>query len=100
MRSCALNYLHIIKRPGQAHPARSPSINTQSEILIFYLDPPFFSGKDQQSKTRDGTRHFSFSDRWPHLREYADFMGLRIEALRPLLKETGSIIVHCDSSAN
>ena len=67
---------------------------------LVYLDPPFFSGKDQQSKTRDGTRHFSFSDRWPHLRDYADFMGLRIEAIRPLLKDTGSIIVHCDSSAN
>lgn len=67
---------------------------------LIYLDPPFFSGKDQQSKTRDGDRHFFFSDRWPHLREYADFMGLRIEAMRPLLKDTGSIVVHCDSSAN
>ncbi len=67
---------------------------------LVYLDPPFFSGKEQQSKTRDGMRHYSFSDRWPRLSEYADFMGSRIEAVRPLLKSTGSIVVHCDSSAN
>jgi len=67
---------------------------------LVYLDPPFFSGKDQQSKTRNGEHHYSFSDRWSQLSEYANFMGSRIEAIRPLLKDTGSIIVHCDSSAN
>lgn len=75
------------------------SLPSQAFDLI-YLDPPFFSGREHESYTRDGSQTYSFSDKWNHLGQYSDFMGARLAEFRRLLKVTGSIVVHCDSSAN
>jgi site-specific DNA-methyltransferase (adenine-specific) len=69
-------------------------------IDLVYLDPPFFTQKVQKSKTRDNSREYRFSDTWASLEEYKSFMRPRIEACRGVLKDTGSIFVHCDSSAS
>jgi len=69
-------------------------------IDLVYLDPPFFSQKMQKSKTRDNTREYCFSDTWAHIEEYKTFLRLRIELCRRVLRDTGSMFVHCDSSAS
>jgi site-specific DNA-methyltransferase (adenine-specific) len=69
-------------------------------IDLVYLDPPFFSQKVQKSKTRDNTQEYCFSDTWTSIEEYKAFLELRIEAYRKVLGDTGSIFVHCDSSAS
>src|SRR5437899_255597 len=69
-------------------------------IDLVYLDPPFFSQKVQKSKTRDNTQEYCFSDTWTSIEEYKAFLKLRIEAYRKVLGDTGSIFVHCDSSAS
>jgi site-specific DNA-methyltransferase (adenine-specific) len=69
-------------------------------IDLVYLDPPFFTQKIQKSKTRDNTREYFFSDTWTHIDEYKTFLRLRIEQCRKVLRRTGSIFVHCDSSAS
>lgn len=75
------------------------SLPSQAFDLI-YLDPPFFTGREHTSNTRDGSQSYSFSDKWNHLGQYANFMSERLAEFRRLLKVTGSIVVHCDSSAN
>ncbi len=69
-------------------------------IDLVYLDPPFFTQKMQKSKTRDNTREYCFSDTWANIEEYKTFLRLRIELCRRVLRDTGSIFVHCDSSAS
>jgi len=61
-----------------------------SEIIdLIYIDPPFYSGVDYKE----------FSDLWNSLKEYLDFMKLRIEEIHRVLKKTGSYYLHCDASA-
>ncbi|HXX77602.1 MAG TPA: site-specific DNA-methyltransferase [Ktedonobacteraceae bacterium] len=69
-------------------------------IDLVYLDPPFFTQKVQKSKTRDNTGEYYFSDTWANIEEYKRFLHLRIEQCRKVLRNTGSIFVHCDSSAS
>ncbi len=69
-------------------------------VDLVYLDPPFFTQKVQKSKTRDNAQEYYFSDTWSSLEAYKLFMRQRIEECRRALRDTGSIFVHCDSSAS
>lgn len=73
------------------------SIETCSIDLI-YLDPPFFTERKHTLKNRERTKEFSFDDSWGSDKGYAEFLNKRIEVMHSLLKETGSIFVHCDKS--
>lgn len=70
----------------------------QKSIDLIYLDPPFFTEKKHTLKNRERTKEFSFDDIWGSDKGYADFLKERIEVMRTLLKDTGSIFVHCDKS--
>jgi site-specific DNA-methyltransferase (adenine-specific) len=69
-------------------------------IDLVYMDPPFFSQNVQKSKTRDNSQEYSFSDIWTDIAAYKAFMKPRIEECKRVLKDTGSIFLHCDSSAS
>ncbi len=75
-----------------------PTIENNSIDLI-YLDPPFFTNKIQKLKTRDGKREFSYSDIWDSHQEYAKFLYNRLIELKRVLKDDGSIFVHCDKNS-
>jgi DNA modification methylase len=63
-----------------------------ASIDLVYVDPPFFSGREQRG--RAGT---AFADRWDGgLEDYLVWLRPRLEAVRGLLKETGSLYVHLD----
>ncbi len=70
-----------------------------ASIDLIYLDPPFFTEKKHSLKTRDRTKEFSFDDIWNSDIEYSKFLYERILVMKDLLKETGSIFVHCDKHA-
>lgn len=72
----------------------------ESEVDLVYLDPPFFTNRRHSSITRDRTKTFSFDDVWGDLGEYAEFMEHRLKQVHRVLKHSGSVFVHCDSSAN
>ncbi|MBM9520555.1 hypothetical protein JWG39_12085 [Desulforhopalus vacuolatus] len=67
-------------------------------IDLIYLDPPFFTERKHKLKNRERTKEFSFDDNWGSNKGYAQFLKERIELMKPLLKEEGSIFVHCDKS--
>ncbi len=75
------------------------NVDTDS-IDMVYLDPPFFTNRNHSSITRDRKKKFCFSDIWQDLSDYAEFMEVRIQQIHRVLKDTGSIFVHCDASAN
>lgn len=71
-----------------------------NSVDLIYLDPPFFTNKQHTAITRDRSQKFSFGDFWNGLEEYATFMEERLEQMRRILRNTGSIFVHCDTNAN
>jgi site-specific DNA-methyltransferase (adenine-specific) len=69
-------------------------------VDLIYLDPPFFSQKKHVLMTKDGLNKFSFEDHWPGIAEYIHFIKIRLIELRKKLKPSGSLFLHCDSSAS
>lgn len=70
----------------------------KDSIDLIYLDPPFFTEKTHSLKNRERTKKFSFDDIWGSEKEYAEFLKKRISLMRDVLKESGSIFVHCDKN--
>ncbi len=73
------------------------NFNLESVDLI-YLDPPFFTGKVFNG-TKPKTKSYTFDDIWLNSSEYAKFLYVRLNKCHYLLKDTGSIIVHCDRNS-
>ena len=68
-------------------------------IDMIYFDPPFFTQKIQCMKDSNGVE-YSFSDIWSTKGEYLDYMRVRINEIKRVLKKTGSVFLHCDNSAS
>jgi len=78
----------------------------RGKVRLIYIDPPFFSGTDYTLKNKTGGDHESagvlseeltYSDKWEGgLQGYLDFMRVRLESMRPLLRDDGSLWVHLD----
>ncbi|MHA2379267.1 MAG: site-specific DNA-methyltransferase [Candidatus Thorarchaeota archaeon] len=84
------------------------SIHTQfaQKVRLIYIDPPFLSGIDYTLKEKGkGSRgqapllreRKTYTDKWEGgLEEYLQFMKERLQAMKPLLRNDGSIWVHVD----
>ena len=69
-------------------------------VDLIYLDPPFFTNRKHSLSSRDRSSHYSFDDLWACHKTYADFMFSRLLEAKRILKDTGTIFIHCDKSAN
>lgn len=69
-------------------------------IDLIYLDPPFFTQKEQTLKPRDNSKQYSFDDKWDSIDSYRIYMEERLRECFRVLKRTGSIFLHCDKSAS
>ncbi|BCV22132.1 DNA-methyltransferase [Moorella sp. Hama-1] len=69
-------------------------------IDLVYLDPPFFSQKNHRLKPRDNSKEYTYEDVWGSLEAYLSFMKECLIQCRRVLKNTGSIFLHCDRSAS
>lgn len=72
----------------------------KGSIDLAYLDPPFFTEKKHDLKTRDRTQEFRFDDIWGTDTAYSRFLLECISKVGNVLKKTAAIFVHCDNSAN
>ncbi len=73
---------------------------TDQSVDLIYLDPPFFTNRKHSLSSRDRSSHYSFDDLWACHKTYADFMFSRLLEAKRILKDTGTIFIHCDKSAN
>lgn len=75
--------------------------NLKNESIdMVYLDPPFFSNRKHSLSSRDRNSHYAFDDIWECHKSYAEYMYVRLLEIRRILKDTGSVFIHCDKSAN
>lgn len=70
-----------------------------ASVDLAYLDPPFGTQKRQTLRNAQG-RKYAFSDVWASREAYLSFMKARLLEVRRLLKDTGSVFLHCDSRAS
>lgn len=71
-----------------------------NSVDLIYLDPPFFTQKEQSLSTRDGEQFYNFSDKWKDMNEYTEHLRIRLEKCKSVLKSTGSLFLHCDKTAS
>ncbi len=72
-----------------------------NSIDLIYADPPFFSNQHYEILWGDGYELRSFEDRWKGgIQNYIAWMGPRLRECQRVLKESGSIYLHCDWHAN
>src|SRR3954465_9969569 len=70
-------------------------------VDLIYLDPPFFSNRHYEVIWGDEAEIRSFEDRWEGgIRFYIEWMKERMIELHSVLKETGTIYLHCDWHAS
>lgn len=70
-------------------------------VDLIYLDPPFFSNRHYEVIWGDEAEVRSFEDRWQGgIEVYVDWMRERVMEIRRVLKETGSVYLHCDWHAS
>ena len=70
------------------------------KIDLVYMDPPFFTQKDHSLTTRDNSKEYTFDDRWTDLDEYLELIKSILTESKRVLKNTGSIFLHCDRIAS
>ena len=61
-----------------------------NSIDMCYIDPPFFTQRDFKQ----------YDDRWLGMDTYLDYMRVRVEEIHRVLKDTGTIFLHCDWRAS
>ena len=71
-----------------------------SQVDLVYLDPPFFTQRKHFLSNRDNSRTFEFQDTHESLEEYLALIEAAIVQCRRVLKQTGSIFLHCDKTAS
>lgn len=70
-------------------------------IDLIYLDPPFYTQKKQilSKMKNEKLEKYEFEDSWKNIDEYLDYLKLRLIECKRVLKNTGSIFLHCDRNA-
>ena len=73
-------------------------MNSNSVDMI-YLDPPFYTQKIQTLTNSNG-KEYNFDDKWISRNQYIDYLKKRLLLMKYILKESGNIFLHCDSTAS
>ena len=67
-------------------------------VDLIYLDPPFFTQKIH--KLSKENEEYSFEDKWDSIIQYKDYLKERLVECKRVLKDSGSIFLHCDKTAS
>lgn len=70
-----------------------------NSVNLVYFDPPFFTQKKHTLVTRDESKKYAFSDSWDSLTEYLALINACLVECQRILKDTGSVFLHCDKVA-
>lgn len=70
-------------------------------VDLIYLDPPFFSNRNYEVIWGEEAELRSFKDRWAGgIDTYLEWMEPRLRQMQRVLKDTGSLYLHCDPHAS
>lgn len=69
-------------------------------IDLVYFDPPFFTQKKHSLSNRENTKTYEFDDKYDSLEEYLCLIEKTLIQSKRVLKNTGSVFLHCDKTAS
>ena len=71
---------------------------SSSSVDLAYFDSPFFSGRNYTAKSKvDDGEIRNFDDTFHgNLKEFINYLGVRVQETKRVLKPTASIFVHLD----
>ncbi len=73
---------------------------TSDSVDLIYFDPPFFTQKKHSLVNRDESKQYEFNDSWNSLEDYLGLIESCLNECKRVLKETGSVFLHCDKVAS
>ncbi len=71
-----------------------------NNIDLVYFDPPFFTQKKHSLTNRENTKTYEFDDKYESLEEYLCLIEKTLIQSKRVLKNTGSVFLHCDKTAS
>ena len=69
-------------------------------IDLVYFDPPFFTQKKHSLTNRENTKTYEFDDKYESLLDYLCLIEKTLIQSKRVLKNTGSVFLHCDKTAS
>lgn len=74
-------------------------IETNTVDLI-YFDPPFFTQRKHSLSNKDNSKTYEFDDKYNSIEEYLGLVENVLQESKRVLKNTGSVFLHCDKTAS
>lgn len=71
-----------------------------NNIDLVYFDPPFFTQKKHSLTNRENTKTYEFDDKYESLEQYLCLIEKTLIQSKRVLKNTGSVFLHCDKTAS
>jgi len=71
-----------------------------NKVDLIYFDPPFFTQRKHTLTNKDNSKTYEFEDKYNSIEEYLTLVENVLEQSKRVLKNTGSVFLHCDKTAS
>jgi site-specific DNA-methyltransferase (adenine-specific) len=71
-----------------------------NKIDLVYFDPPFFTQKKHTLTNKENSKTYEFEDKYDSIEHYLRLIKSTLLESKRVLKNTGSVFLHCDKTAS
>jgi len=71
-----------------------------NKVDLIYFDPPFFTQRKHSLTNKDNSKKYEFDDKYNSIDEYLELVENVLQESKRVLKNTGSVFLHCDKTAS
>ena len=71
-----------------------------NKVDLIYFDPPFFTQRKHSLTNKDNSKTYEFDDKYNSIDEYLELLENVLKESKRVLKNTGSVFLHCDKTAS
>ena len=71
-----------------------------NKVDLIYFDPPFFTQRKHSLTNKDNSKTYEFDDKYNSIEEYLELVENVLAQSKRVLKNTGSVFLHCDKTAS
>jgi site-specific DNA-methyltransferase (adenine-specific) len=71
-----------------------------NKVDLIYFDPPFFTQRKHSLTNKDNSKTYQFDDKYNSIEEYLTLVENVLNESKRVLKNTGSVFLHCDKTAS
>ena len=71
-----------------------------NKVDLIYFDPPFFTQRKHSLTNKANSKTYEFADKYNSIEEYLELVENVLLESKRVLKNTGSVFLHCDKTAS